>query len=52
MKKDNKRKVKGKISTKKEAKETIDKFKSVSGEREVDLEKRRRCTKKWINYCW
>ena len=38
MKKDGKRKLRGKISTKKEAKETIDKFKSVSGEWEVDLE--------------
>ena len=38
MKKDGKRKLGGKISTKKEAKETIDKFKSVSGEWEVDLE--------------
>ena len=33
-----KKKLRGKISTKKEAKETIDKFKSVSGEWEVDLE--------------
>ena len=38
MKKDDKTKLKGKISTKKEAKETIDRFKSVSGEWEVDLE--------------
>ena len=38
MKKDGKRKLRGKISTKKEAKETIDKFKSVNGEWEVDLE--------------
>ena len=38
METDNKTKLKGKISTKKEAKETIDKFKSVSGEWEVDLE--------------
>ena len=38
MEKDGKRKLRGKISTKKEAKETIDKFKSVSGEWEVDLE--------------
>ena len=38
MKKDGKSKVKGKISTKKEAKETIDMFKSISGEWEVDLE--------------
>ena len=38
MKEDDKTKLKGKISTKKEAKETIDKFKSVSGEWEVDLE--------------
>ena len=32
MKKDNKSKLKGKISTKKEVKETIDMFKSISGE--------------------
>ena len=38
MKKDDETKLKGKISTKKEAKETIDKFKSVSVEWEVDLE--------------
>ena len=38
MEKDDKTKLKGKISNKKEAKETIDKFKSVSGEWEVDLE--------------
>ena len=38
MKKDGKRKLKGKINTKKEAKETIDMFKSISGEWEVDLE--------------
>ena len=38
MKKEGKTKLKGKINTKKEAKETIDKFKSVSGEWEVDLE--------------
>ena len=36
METDNKTKLKGKINTKKEAKETIDKFKSVSGEWEVD----------------
>ena len=36
MKKEGKTKLKGKINTKKEAKETIDKFKSVSGEWEVD----------------
>ena len=64
MKKDDKTKLKGKTSTKKEAKETIDMFKSISGEWEVDLEtnemtanfkgikKRRRCAKKWINCCW
>ena len=61
METDNKTKLKGKINTKKEAKETIDKFKSVSGEWEVDLETnemkanfkgiriRKRCAKKWIN---
>ena len=38
MEKDDKTKLKGKISNKKEAKEAIDKFKSVSGEWEVDLE--------------
>ena len=38
MKKDDKSKLEGKISTKKEAKETIDMFKSISGEWEVDLE--------------
>ena len=38
MKKDGKSKVKGKISTKKEAKETIDMFKSISDEWEVNLE--------------
>ena len=38
MKKDNKRKVKDKISTQKEAKETIDMLKSISGQWEVDLE--------------
>ena len=38
MKEDDKTKLKGKISTKKEAKETIDMFKSISGEWEVDLE--------------
>ena len=38
METDNKTKLKGKINPKKEAKETIDKFKSVSGEWEVDLE--------------
>ena len=38
MKKDDKTKLKGKISTKKEAKETIDMFKSIGGEWEVDLE--------------
>ena len=38
MKKDNETTLKGKISTKKEAKETIDKFKSVSGEWEINLE--------------
>ena len=38
METDNKSKLKGKINTKKEAKEAIDKFKSVSGEWEVDLE--------------
>ena len=38
MQKDDKTKLKGKISTKKEAKEAIDKFKSISGEWEVDLE--------------
>ena len=38
MKKDGKRKLRGKISTKKEAKETIDMFKSINGEWEVDLE--------------
>ena len=38
MQKDDKTKLKGKISTKKEAKETIDKFKSVSGEWEIDPE--------------
>ena len=38
METDNKSKLKGKINTKKEAKETIDIFKSVSGEWEVDLE--------------
>ena len=38
MKKDDKSKLKGKISTKKEAKETIDMFKSIGGESEVDLE--------------
>ena len=38
MKEDDKTKLKGKISTKKEAKETIDMFKSIGGECEVDLE--------------
>ena len=38
MKKDGKRKLRGKISTKKEAKETIDMFKSINGEWEVNLE--------------
>ena len=38
METDNKSKLKGKINTKKEAKEAIDKFKSVNGEWEVDLE--------------
>ena len=38
MKKDDETKLKGKINTKKEAKETIDMFKSISGEWEVDLE--------------
>ena len=38
MKKMVKAKLKGKISTKKEDKETIDMFKSISGEWEVDLE--------------
>ena len=37
MEKDDKTTLKGKISTKKEAKETIDKFKSVSGEWEINL---------------
>ena len=38
MKEDDKTKLKGKINTKKEAKETIDMFKSIGGEWEVDLE--------------